>query len=352
MRREQLFRLPDAAALRLLEQVPAVHLATLGDEGQPILRTLHHAVVDGRLCFHSAPSGEKVEAMGRRAVASAEVVVASIPSYFLDPQRACPATTLYESVQIHGQLEELHQPDLKARVLAALMGKLQPEGGHVPITADHPLYRGPVNGLLVYQLVPTHIDGKAKLAQNRSPQDRLRLLEALWQRGAPGDARAIERIRSANPDTPLPDFLRGPPGTRLHCQLEPESMPEALALIASEYWNLGVPEERLVRAILGSTAWVGARDPEGRLVGHARALSDGAKHAWIYDVVTAPSWRGRGLAQALLRMLLDHPAVRGAHRVLLGTRDAQPLYQKLGFISLGEVPKRPYESETMVMIRS
>ncbi|MDQ3262120.1 MAG: GNAT family N-acetyltransferase [Myxococcota bacterium] len=351
MRREQLFRMLESEAVELLARSPTVQVATLGEEGQPILRTLHHVVVEGRLCFHSAPSGEKVEAMGRRAVASTEEVVASIPSYFLDAQRACPATTLYRSVQVHGTLEEIEEPTFKARVLAGLMAKLQPEGGHVPITADHPLYRGPVNGLLVYQLVPSRIDGKAKLGQNRSAPDRLRMLEALWRRGAPGDANAVERILAANPDTPVPGFLQGPPGLRLHCQLEESGMTEALALIASEYWNQGVCEQRLIQAIRGSTAWVGVRDAEGRLVAHARALSDGAKHAWVYDVVTAAQWRGKGVAKALLRMLLDHPAVRGASKVLLGTRDAQPLYRQLGFISVSEAPKRPYESETMVLLR-
>ncbi|MEZ4308591.1 MAG: pyridoxamine 5'-phosphate oxidase family protein [Polyangiaceae bacterium] len=108
-----------------------------------MLRTLNAVVDEGALCFHGAPVGEKMEALGRTAVVCAEEIVASIPSYFLDPERACPATTLYRSAQAHGILTEVTSPERKARVLAALMAKYQPEGKHVPITADHPSTRRP-----------------------------------------------------------------------------------------------------------------------------------------------------------------------------------------------------------------
>lgn len=51
--------------------------------------------------------------------------------------------------------------------------------------------------------------------------------------------------------------------------------------------------------------------------------------------MVAPAWRGRGLGKALIRLLLDHPAVRGARRVLLGTRDAQAFYRGFGFAERG-----------------
>ncbi len=80
-----------------------------------------------------------------------------------------------------------------------------------------------------------------------------------------------------------------------------------------------------------ASAWVGARAPDGTLVASARALSDG-KVAWIYDVVVASPLRGRGLGKRLMTLLLDHPAVRGAARVKLDTRDAQELYARFGFV--------------------
>ncbi|WP_394850491.1 GNAT family N-acetyltransferase [Pendulispora brunnea] len=119
--------------------------------------------------------------------------------------------------------------------------------------------------------------------------------------------------------------------------LDERSLPEAVALLDGTYWNVGIPKEVIARSFLGATVWVGAFDDsdgkhgKGALVGTARALSDGAKVAWIYDVIVRPDWRGRGVAQAIMGFLLAHPAVRHVRRVRLNTRDAQRLYARFGF---------------------
>jgi ribosomal protein S18 acetylase RimI-like enzyme len=124
----------------------------------------------------------------------------------------------------------------------------------------------------------------------------------------------------------------GPHGTRLVRALGEEGLRAAAALVANEYWNQGVERERLVRAMRGSTVVVGALDGEGRVVATARALSDGARSAWIGDVCVAEEWRGKGLGQAVVALLLEHPRVRDADRVRLNTRDAQGLYERFGFV--------------------
>ena len=229
-----------------------------------------------------------------------------------------------------------------------------------PISADHPLYRKAIAGLLVARVALDRVDGKAKLAQNRTAAERARLCERLWERGAPGDARAIELILGANVDTPAPAFLRWPAGAveaegargaRLVCAPGPQDAETAAALLEGAYWNGGFSRADLAAAHLGSQAWVGARDAGGALVASARAVTDGSKHAWIYDVIVAPEHRGRGLGIAVMRLLLDHAAVRGARKLHLRTRDAHGLYRKLGFVDEGEMPKAGYESSTMHLDR-
>jgi ribosomal protein S18 acetylase RimI-like enzyme/nitroimidazol reductase NimA-like FMN-containing flavoprotein (pyridoxamine 5'-phosphate oxidase superfamily) len=369
MRRERFFRLGSDEALQLLEAAPVVHLASTNGAGEPLLRTLHGVIVDGSLCFHAAPVGEKSEALGRPVVLSAEEIVATVPSFFSDPERACPATTLYRSVQVHGRLESVEPPFERARVLAALMKKYQPEGGYVPIDADHPrydeLYRKQVEALWIgrVRLSPDAVDGKAKLAQNRSPQERMALCQRLWERGDDGDVRAIELIRAANRDLPTPPFLQFEPKfensnlrsnstVTLHCALGPADVEGAVALLRDEYWNVGRhPPARIGGAHLGAAAWVGARDGEGRLVASARATSDGHKVAWIYDVVVDRAWRGAGLGKAVTRLILDHPRVRRAATVHLQTRDAQPFYRQLGFIDASEAPPLPFDKTDMLRIQ-
>src|SRR3569832_2213398 len=130
MRRE-IYRRPRAQAREFLRQAPFVHLATTDDRDAPILRSVHGVVVDEYLCFHGAPAGEKMAGLGRPCVISAEEIVAEIPSYFLDPERACPATTYYESVQLHGVLQAVDDAEWKARALAALMQCFLFVGGFV-----------------------------------------------------------------------------------------------------------------------------------------------------------------------------------------------------------------------------
>jgi len=330
MRRE-IFRMERARAVELFRRAPYVHLATTTAAGTPVLRTLHGVVVGDWLCFHGAPAGEKLESIGREAVVSCEEMVAEIPSWFSDPERACPATTYYESAQAHGMLEAVGDAAEKGRALQALMERFQPEGRHVPIAHDHPLYKKAVEGILIVRVSLERLDGKSKMGQNRKPEELARILELLWRRGRAGDVEAIERIRLANPDLPLPDLLRGPGGTTLTVAPSAADAAVCARLLEGTYWTLGLTQERIAAAHLGPGAWILARDPRGEIVCTARALADGAKHAWVYDVITRPDWRRRGLAARVMETLLDHPLVRGTTCVRLNTRDAQPLYARFGF---------------------
>ncbi len=329
MRRE-ILRADRARALALLRRAPVVHLASTTPEGAPVLRALDAAVLDDGIYFHGARAGEKTGCVGRAAVVSAEEVVAHLPSWMVDPVRACPATTLFRSVQVHGTLRAVEDLAVKARVLEALMHRWQPEGRYHPIDPADPLYRGELEGLLVLVVPFEQVDGKWKLLQDQPPERIVRVLEGLWARGAPGDAAAIEAVREASPQAPAPPFLAAD-GVRLHVALGPEDAPAVEALLAGEYWWEGVPRELVGPVHRQATAWVGAREEGGALVASARAVADD-RTAWIYDVVVAPSFRGKGLGKRLMALLLDHPAVRRARSVKLVTRDAQGLYARFGFV--------------------
>ncbi|HWL88756.1 MAG TPA: GNAT family N-acetyltransferase [Polyangiaceae bacterium] len=128
-----------------------------------------------------------------------------------------------------------------------------------------------------------------------------------------------------------PAAFSAPQGIRIDSALGPDAVSEGIALLEGTYWNEGVSPEMMARSFLASTVWVGARDDSGALVGMARALSDLSKVAWIFDVVVRPDWRGKGIAQAIMRLILSHPAVRDVAKVRLATRDAERLYEKFGF---------------------
>ncbi len=68
---------------------------------------------------------------------------------------------------------------------------------------------------------------------------------------------------------------------------------------------------------------------DGRLIGTARALSDGVCNGYIVDVWTLVAHRRQGVASAMMRHLLD--AMPGQH-VYLFSDDAAGFYQKVGFV--------------------
>lgn len=339
------------AAVAFLSAAPQFHLCGVGPDGAPVIKSLDGVVIDDRVCFHSSPVGEKTSLVGRSVVVNAEEVVAFIPSTFTDSGLACPATTLFRSVQVHGVLEALEAPELKAKVLGALMKKRQPEGGYARITPEHPGYAPAIKGILVAGVSLSRLDGKAKLAQNRSAPEKARLVERLWARGDANDLRAIELIREANPDFELPGFLAAPARGALHTWLPTSRVDEAVELVAEEYWNVGRFSRETVRqAHLSSDAWIGATDETGRLIATARAISDRSKHAWIYDVGVASHRRRQGFGRALLRLLLEHPAVRGCRRVLLST-STPAFYEPLGFLPRSREPARSFTSTELLLPR-
>lgn len=89
------------------------------------------------------------------------------------------------------------------------------------------------------------------------------------------------------------------------------------------------------RADLGhqvKTAWrvVGVYDGDGRMVGFARAVSDGIRLAYLADVYVLESERGHGLGKELVRVMIDEGPGAG-FRWMLHTSDAHGLYRQFGF---------------------
>jgi len=83
-------------------------------------------------------------------------------------------------------------------------------------------------------------------------------------------------------------------------------------------------------------AWrvVGAYDEHERLVGFARAVSDGVGFAYLADVIVDPAHRGQGLGTRIVAAMVDDGP--GADfRWTLFTADAHGLYERFGFAEPG-----------------
>jgi predicted GNAT family acetyltransferase len=99
------------------------------------------------------------------------------------------------------------------------------------------------------------------------------------------------------------------------------------ATLSEDNFDNGRTPEQLRRSFENSYAAVVAYDG-GRIVGTARALSDGVCNAYVVDVWTLSPYRGRGIARAMMRALESR--LEGQH-VYLFSETAAGFYEGLGF---------------------
>jgi len=102
-------------------------------------------------------------------------------------------------------------------------------------------------------------------------------------------------------------------------------------LSTQAYWARWRSRDDVERQVRASWRVVGCYQQDtGRLVGFARAVSDGVALAYLADVFVLPEHRGRGLGEELVRRIVeDGPG--GGFRWMLHTSDAHGLYAKFGF---------------------
>ena len=97
-------------------------------------------------------------------------------------------------------------------------------------------------------------------------------------------------------------------------------------LQADDFDNGRTPDE-LRRSFENSAVVVFAWHGE-RVIGKARALSDGVCNAYVVDVWTHSDYRRRGIATRLMTLLADR--LPGQH-IYLFTDDAEKFYHGLGY---------------------
>ena len=103
------------------------------------------------------------------------------------------------------------------------------------------------------------------------------------------------------------------------------------AYLTRSYWSPGIPFATVERAARNSLCFGLYESSTGRQVGLTRVVTDHATFAYLCDVYVLEEHQGRGLGKFLMRTVMAHPALTGARRTMLGTRDAHGLYAQYGF---------------------
>ena len=118
----------------LLASCPVGRLGTLRADGYPTVKPLNFVYDGGKIYFHGAREGEKIEDIGRDPRVCFEIDVAL--DYVPARQQGCQATYRYESVIVRGTARILENQKERLAALDALMRKYQPEGGYSPYADD------------------------------------------------------------------------------------------------------------------------------------------------------------------------------------------------------------------------
>jgi len=111
--------------------------------------------------------------------------------------------------------------------------------------------------------------------------------------------------------------------------------------LSTSYWASDVPRAIVDRSIDNSMPF-GLYEGAAQ-VGFARVITDRATFAYLADVFVLESHRGLGLALWLMQTIRAHPELQDLRRWALFTRDAHPLYRKVGFKDIENDPPRCME---------
>ncbi len=192
MRRKQC-RVTDQAEIeRILGSTSIGRMATVGADGYPYVTPVNFVFFQGRIYFHCAPTGEKLDNIQRDSRVCFEV---DVPLAYLDigfdPSRpTCHLHQFYHCVIIRGTASLVEDLSLKLDALNALIRKHEPEAAFVPVGEETPQ----VKACEVVEIRPETITAKSDLGQGKGEEFRMRMARYFAGRGFPGDDETVEAM--------------------------------------------------------------------------------------------------------------------------------------------------------------
>jgi len=112
----------------LLASCPVGRLGTNGKDGYPRIKPLNFVYLNGKIYFHSAKEGEKIDDIARDSRVAFEIDEPI--GYVKSNDNPCSAKYLYRSLMIRGKAAIVTDEKESLLALRSLMEKYQPEGGY------------------------------------------------------------------------------------------------------------------------------------------------------------------------------------------------------------------------------
>ena len=167
-------------------------ISSIDEGGYPQIIPMNFVFINDSIYMHSHTKGEKLDNIRRNSKVGFEVDrnLEFLPSYFFDPNDASLADTLYISVVIKGEANIINDVEEKVLALNALMKKYQPEGNYEPMNKDMEV----LDAVAVIKIMPNEMNGKYKIGQNMSKQERVELAEHILNKNSKTASDTLEAM--------------------------------------------------------------------------------------------------------------------------------------------------------------
>ena len=165
-------------------------ISSVDKDGFPQIIPMNFVFLNNAVYMHSHIKGEKLDNIKRDSKVGFEVDqnLEFLPSYFFDPNDASVADTLYISVVIKGEARIISDVGEKVLALNALMKKYQPEGKYEPMNESMEV----LEAVAVIKIIPKEMNGKYKIGQNMSTQERIELAENILKKNSKTALETLE----------------------------------------------------------------------------------------------------------------------------------------------------------------
>ena len=168
--------------VEFLNEESTGRISSIDEQGFPQIIPMNFVFLNDLVYMHSHIRGEKIENIKRNSKVGFEVDrnLEFLPSYFSDPEDASLADTLYISVVIKGEAQLVEDNEEKVLALNGLMEKYQPEGQYKPMNKN----MGVLDATAVIKIIPKEMNGKYKIGQNMSKEEKVDLANKIKNRNS------------------------------------------------------------------------------------------------------------------------------------------------------------------------
>lgn len=103
-------------------------------------------------------------------------------------------------------------------------------------------------------------------------------------------------------------------------------------LFKTAWWAKDRTLQETTSCVKGSQVCIGLLDDDNQLIGFTRVLSDFIYKAIIFDVIVSEAYRGKGIGQALMRLVKNHHQLKAVkHFELYCVEEMEPFYELFDF---------------------